>query len=126
MNKKNTALIIQITLVLTLAIVIFSTYKAIQSDQRISSELTAEAIPAEGACPPIAKRTCCDVSYCTKVEACPPLPMECNSQNDLKFCFQYSWKNIPKGRPGMCNYCNSANLDAITYKTYKECVPKSK
>lgn len=124
MNKKKTALIIQISLVLALGVIIFSTYKAIQNDQSLTSETETVPTIQDAACPTMAKRTCCYVSYCTKVQECPPLPLECNSQNDLKFCFQYSWKNIPKGRPGMCNYCNSANIDTITYKVSRECIQK--
>lgn len=126
MNKKNIALIIQISLILTLSIVLFSTYRAIQNDQQIFGQLTSGIVSGDNACPSVIKRTCCDVSYCTKVEVCPLLPRECNSQNDLKFCFQYSWKNIPKGQPGMCSSCGSTDADIVTYKKYIECASKNK
>lgn len=97
---------------------------AIQNDKSLASSFGKSIHPSDSACPALSARTCCDVSYCRQIQSCPPLPLECNSQNDLKFCFQYSWKNISNDRPGLCKDCNSANLDAITYKTYQACALK--
>lgn len=121
MNKKKIiAITIQVTLLITIVLIGFFTYKSVEKDN-IALE-TKVLDWGSAACPTLKKRACVEESYTKEPISCKPLPDECNSQNDLKFCFQYTWKQNRK--VSYCRMCSGNNVDMFNDRVFVTCKNK--
>lgn len=118
MSKKTLAYIIQGALLLAVVIIGVITYKSVERDQK-ALEKRLSPVGHTAACPPSQRRTCTEESYSTKPVSCTIRRDECNSQNDLKFCFIYTWKEGKSN--GDCHDCDGANLENSSNRVFTEC-----
>lgn len=119
-KKKFIAITIQVTLLITIVCIGYFTYKAVEKDNLALETKVIEW--GNAACPAFKKRACVEESYTTEPIKCKPMADECNSQNDLKFCFQYTWKQNRK--VSYCRMCSGTNFDYYNDRTLVTCKTK--
>lgn len=118
LKKRKIALFIQFTLIVSIAVVFFITFRSIQSDSNQTNNMGGLQNSLDG-CPARIIRKCCSRVYCSEVNECPLTLNECNLQKDLTSCLQYQWKDTSS--PGLCKNCDQINSDSITLKIRKTC-----
>lgn len=119
--EKKIAKIIQLMLVVIIFFISYSTYQSIKnnsSDNKNHSKLDG----SESSCPARIKRVCIGSFYSSQDSECQLESDECNFQNNLKFCYQYSWKN--KSTPNYCRDCNGQGEEKSIDKILIECKAK--